>query len=686
MADHLTPWHHINRFYHTTRKPIQLLVAYHADAAAASITLTTLLKACFVPFNLHPIMEYEEAKGVIERTSMAQDAEILGDDEPVDELFVLIGLGAPISLRSFFELRRHIVIVLDSYRPFLLDNLRASDNNRLVLWGHDRIHEEVEEFFREQRRRELLQARRRRRRRMRRAQRRLRAYGEVADDVEDEEGEEGELGSGSSDDDDDDDAETHDDMTPSQSQEGIDWMNEEVPEGLEQLYYAAECGGKSCALEVYDLAILLNRVKEPVLWHAAVGVCDLFTRRLIDYGTYLVEMRRLHNEVTLRKGIRRGPLDDVTDETLNRHHKIASSNTMQLINFEDDQLFLLRHYSLWGAMWHHPVVASLLSLHHVEDGTGTLRQLLARCGVSAKLAQQPWGELPDDAKVESLRLLHNELKQALRTRGSFIKNPTRIRCVARTTGYSVEVSTFDVCTLFTALLAKVPPTNMNTEEASEAMMKEKLREFRREQFWRAHDIIDADPNSRLFVDAVQEARMLQESVAAATSALMQPGMIQSTKDIHYAQPSDPTNASTALETFGCPFRLSVLAERMLIALTVERGLGKYTREVRPVLLSCPVPRLIGSAMPQQQPQQQQQQVIQTEEKFIVLFAHEGPTKEGLSPVVPVARWNDCVTNTEDFLVPPLRDFIRRDTVLIDGRESTAHLAEMLHLRSLTGTL
>ncbi|EAN96366.1 putative cell division cycle protein 45 (CDC45) [Trypanosoma cruzi] len=681
MADQLTPWEHINRFYHTTRKPIQLLVAYHADAAAASITLTTLLKACFVPFNLHPVMEYEEVKGVIQRTNMTQDAEISDGGAPVDELFVLIGLGAPVSLRSFFDLRRHIVIVLDSYRPFLLDNLRASDNNRLVLWGHERIHEEVEQFFREQRKRELARARRRRRRRTRKNQRRLRAYGELVNDDDDEEREEeSEISSGSSDDGDDD--ENHDDMTPSQSQEGIDWMNEEVPENLEQLYYAAERGGKSCALEVYDLAILLNRVKEAVLWHAAVGVCDLFTRRLIDYGTYLVEMRRLHNEVTLRKGIRRGPLDDVTEETVNRHHKIASSNTMQLVNLDEDQLFLLRHYSLWGAMWYHPVVASLLGLHHVEDGTGTLRQLLARCGVSAKLAQQPWGEIPDDVRVDSLRLVHHELKQALKTRGSFVKWPTRIWCVARTTGYSVEVSTFDVCTLFTALLAKVPPGAMNTEEASEESMKEKLREFRREQFWRAHDVIDADPNSNLFVAAVQEAKMLQESVATATSALMQPGMIQSTKGIHYTQPSDPTNASTALETFGCPFRIAVLAEHMLFALTVERGLGKYTREVRPVLLSCPVSRLIGL----NSQQKQKEEVIQSEEAFIVLFAHEGPTKEGLSPVLPVARWNECVTNTEDFLVPPLRDFIRRDTVIVDGRESTAHLGEMLHLRSLTAAL
>ncbi|ORC91575.1 cell division cycle protein 45 (CDC45) [Trypanosoma theileri] len=703
MSDSPTPWEHINRFYQTTRKPIQLFVAYHADAAAASLTLTSLLKACFIPFNLHPIFEYAEAREVIQRTSQAQDTERLSDDEPpVDELFVLIGLGAPVALRSFFDLQRHIVVVLDSYRPFLLDNLRADDNTRLIVWGRERIHEEVDNFFRDQQRRER---RRRRRRQTRRERRRLRAYGNSdADKDEDDDDDGSEYSSDGSDtsDDDDDMEEDENEMTPSQSQERLDWMNEGVPEFLEQMYYAAECGGKSCALEVYDLAILLNRVKEPVLWHAAVGVCDLFTRRLIDYGTYLVEMRRLHNEVTLRKGIRRGPLDDVTDENINRFHKVAAStNTMQLVNFDEDQLFLLRHFSLWGAMWYHPVVASLLSLHHVEDGVGTLRQLLARCGVSAKLAQQPWREVPDDVKIESQRLVHQELKQLLRTRGSFIRSPTQIRCVARTAGYSVEVSTFDVCTLFTAFLAAVPPSNIFIEEeegerergnrSEISSVQDKLREFRREQFWRAHDIIDADPNCRAFTAAVQEAQSLQESVAAATSALMQPGMIQSTKGIHYAKPSDPTNASTALETFGSPFRLAVLTERLLYTLTVERGLGKYTREVRPVLLSCPLPRTITAAAQRQQEQQQQQQerqqlLAQTEESFVVVFGHEGPTTAGLSPLVPVAHWNDCVTNTEDFLVPPLRDYVRRDVVIVEGRESTAHLAEMLHLRSLAGGL
>ncbi|KAH9593124.1 CDC45 family [Trypanosoma melophagium] len=693
MGDSPTPWEHINRFYHTTRKPIQLFVAYHADAAAASLTLTSLLKACFIPFNLHPIFEYAEAREVIQRTSLAQDTERLSEEEPpVDELFVLIGLGAPVALRSFFDLQRHIVVVLDSYRPFLLDNLRADDNTRLIVWGRESIHEEVEQFFREQQRRER---RRRRRRQTRRQRRRLRRYGNSATEEKDDESDFSDSNSDSSSNtsDDDDMEDDENEMTPSQSQERLDWMNEEVPEFLEQTYYAAECAGKSCALEVYDLAILLNRVKEPVLWHAAVGVCDLFTRRLIDYGTYLVEMRRLHNEVTLRKGIRRGPLDDVTEENLNRFHKVAaSSNMMQLVNFDEDQLFLLRHFSLWGAMWYHPVVASLLSLHHVEDGVGTLRQLLARCGVSAKLAQQPWREVPDDVKIESQRLVHQELKQLLRTRGSFIRSPTQIRCVARTAGYSVEVSTFDVCTLFTAFLAAVPPSNVFIEEQNggninevPTSVQEKLRESRREQFWRAHDIIDADPNSKAFAAAVLEAQSLQESVAAATSALMQPGMIQSTKGIHYANPSDPTNASTALETFGSPFRLAVLAERMLYTLTVERGLGKYTGEVRPVLLSCPLPRTIPVAVQRQQ-QEQQQLLAQTEESFVVVFGHEGPTTAGLSPVVPVAHWNDCVTNTEDFLVPPLRDYVRRDVVIVDGRESTAHLAEMLHLRSLAGAL
>lgn len=683
MADTLSPWDRINRFYHITRKPIHLFVAYHADAAAASLTLTSLLKACFIPFNLHPIAEYAEARDIIQRTSLAQDAELqVGDAAPVDELFLLIGLGASVALFSFFDLQRHIVLVLDSYRPFLLENLRACDSDRLVIWGQEKIHEEVDDFFRTQREQEKARRRRRRRRQMHRRRVRQHAEGDAEEDeVSDE--------ASSSDDDDDDENDDEygddDEMTPSQSQERLDWLREDVPAHLERLYYAAECAGKSCALEMYDLAILLNRVKEPVLWHAALGVCDLFKRRLVDYGTYITDMRRIHNEVKLRKGIRHGLLDDLTNDTVNRYHKqVSSSNTMQLSSLEEDQLFLLRHLSLWNAMWLHPVVASLLSLHRVEEGLGTLRQLLARCGVSAKVAQQPWRELPDDVKKDSCQLVRNELKQLLRTRGSFIKNPIQIQCVARTTGYSVEVSTFDICTLFTALLSAAPPSTIYTTSKDETTMKETLREFRREQFWRAHDIIDADPNSPAFGAAVKEAQALHESVATATSALMQPGMMQSTKGIHYTQPADPTNTSTALETFGCPFRLGVLVERLLYTLTVERGLGKYTRDVRPVLLSCYIPRFIAAPEQEQQQQQHQQQQQQAEHSFIVVFAHEGPITAGLTPLIPVVRWNDCVTDTEEFLVPPLRDFVRRDAVVVEGRESTAHLAEMLHLHSLAG--
>nr|CCC94855.1 putative cell division cycle 45 (CDC45) [Trypanosoma congolense IL3000] len=674
MSDSLAPWDRINRYYHTTRKPIHLLVAYHADAAAASLTLTSLLKACFISFNLHPVAEYAEVREVVQRTNAAQETEMHMDTTAAaDELFLLIGLGAPIALLSFFNLERHIVLVLDSFRPFLLENLRASDNERLIIWGEEKIHEEINQFFHTQREKE--NARRRRRQRRRLYRRRVRSHTEGAS----QEGESGsdEGDSGGTDDEDDDYEDEGDEVTPSQSQERLDWLREEVPEHFERMYYAAECAGKSCALEVYDLAILLNRVKEPVLWHAALGVCDLFTRRLVDYGTYLTEMRRLHNEVTLRKGIRHGPLEDVTNENVNRYHKqVVSSNVMQLSNFEEDQLFLLRHLSLWNAMWLNPVIASLLALHRVDEGVGTLRQLLARCGVSAKVAQQPWRELPDEVKSDARRLVHQELKQLLRVRGSFIKNPTQIRCVARTTGYSVEVSTFDICTLFTALLSVVPPGTIYTTSENETVMREKLREFRREQFWRAHDIIDTDPNSPAFTAAVKEAQALHETVATATSALMQPGMIQSTKGIHYAKPADPANTSSALETFGCPFRLGVLVERLLYTLSVERGLGRHARGVRPVVLSCSVPRFMGSSEHRQQGHQQQ-----PEHSFVVVHAHEGPITAGLSPLAAVLHWNDCVTDTEDFLVPPLRDYVRRDTVVVEGREPTAHLAELLHLHS-----
>lgn len=756
------PWDRISTFYFSTRKPVNILVAPTADAAAASLSLTYLLKVFLYPFKLHPTSSYDELKHFLEQTNFAQESEREDEAGPlVDDLFVLVGLGAPVVLEDYFDLTRHIVIVVDAYRPYHLDNLRREDGERLIVWGSERIQEEVDTFFRTQRIEEVQRRRRRRRRqavkghrRSHRHHRRTRADvlggGAFTHSGEDEDDDgvdsfssssSSSVSSSESSDDDDDDVDDEDDLLDgedddaplSQSQERVDWRAgaAEVPPHLDGLYYACACAGRSAAVELYDLSVILHRFNDAILWHAAVGVCDLYLRRLIDYGTYLVELAPLQEAVSLQQSVRRGVLRDRTEEATNQPRR-AATNSMQLSNREEEQLYLLRHASLWDAIWYDPQVASALDLHHAEDGRPRLSQLLAsRCGVSMAMARRPWCEVPADVADEALRRVLSELQSWVNARGNAISYRSQLRCVSRKVGYSTEVSTFDACKLFTAVLAAVPPATVYAVEqpsdrsalsADEvaATAQRRLVEFQRGQFWRAHALLDMDPNEKAFHEALAEALSLQQSVADATTALMQPGSVQSSTGLHYALPSDPSKTSPTLENFCTMRRLAVLAERVFFTLTMSRRRDRQAlTTLRPLILSCalPQPRLVASATSTTGPTSASGDIaranglalgdaaprggaaasagrssvidvgvpVEDAAEYAVVLTFGGSTTAAMAPQPPMLRFQQCLQD-EHFNVPPQQVYVERTAVRVHGRENTTYLAERMLLLSVKATI
>ncbi|CAG9580848.1 putative cell division cycle 45 (CDC45) [Leishmania major strain Friedlin] len=748
----LEPWERISTYYASTRKSINVLVAPTADAAAASLSLTYLMKVFLFPFQLHPTSSYDELKWFIEQANFAQDSEREDDISlRIDDLFILVGLGAPVLLEDYFDFTRHIVIVLDAYRPFHLGNLCREDGDRCIIWGSDRIQVEVDDFFRKQRAEEAQRRRRHRRRLdMKRHEghaRRQRTEGGGAQD-DDVYSDESSISTSSeeeesADSDGDEAADLFDgeddDATPSQSQDRVDWRSApgEVPAYLEALYYACSCAGRSSAVEVYDLSVILHRFNDTILWHAAVGVCDLYLRRLVDYATYLVEMGPLEEAVSLQQSVRRGILRDRTDEAVNSYHR-ASTNSMQLSNREEEQLYLLRHSTLWDAIWYDSQVASALDLHHVEDGRPRLSQLLAsRCGVSIAMAQRPWCEVPTDVGSEALRRVQVELQNWVNAQGNFIAYRNRIRCISRKVGYSTEVSTFDVCKLFTAEMAAVPPASVYVIERSPAnaslspeevaaLAQRKLVEFQRGQFWRASAVLDIDPNEKLFHEALAGALSLQQAVADATGSMMQPGNVQSSTGIHYALPSDPSKTSPTLESFCTMRRLSVLAERLFFTLSMSRRRDRRAlTALRPLILSCVLPQARLAAPPTASSGSGSglpcgpgtdalvpavhwsrasggvpsasaataaggvfmgggAQVEDTAE-YVVVLTHAGNTGAGMMPLLPVYRFAQCMQD-EHFHTPPRRLFVERNAVQVRGRENTTYLAERMLLLSVKTTV
>ncbi|KAG5469516.1 hypothetical protein LSCM1_02739 [Leishmania martiniquensis] len=771
------PWARISSYYASTRKSINILVAPTADAAAASLSLTYLMKVFLFPFKLHPTGSYDELRWFIEQTNFAQDSERDDDRSPrIGDLYVLVGLGAPVLLEDYFDFTRHIVIVLDAYRPFHLGNLRREDGDRCIIWGSDCIQAEVDAFFRKQRAKEARRRRRNRRRQdMKRHRRhtrsshaRVRHHRTEDGGMQDDMRKSGEHSLDGAPDDDDvysdgsiiststvsDEDETSDsdgdadidlfdgeddDATPSQSQDRVDWRSAhgEVPEYLEALYYACSCAGRSSALEVYDLSVLLHRFNDAILWHAAVGVCDLYLRRLVDYSAYLVEMAPLQEAVSLQQSVRRGILRDRTEEAANGYDQ-ASTNSMQLSNREEEQLHLLRHSTLWDAIWYEPQVASALDLHHIEDGRPRLSQLLAsRCGVSIAMAQRPWREVPADVASEALCRVLAELQSWVNAQGNATAYRSRIRCISRKIGYSTAVSTFDVCKLFTAEMAAIPPASVHvvdgpTELASRApeevavLVQRKLAEFQRRQFWRASAVLDVDPNEKLFNEALAGSLSLQQAVADATSSMMQPGNVQSSTGIHYALPLDPSKISPTLETFCTVRRLSVLAERLFFTLSISRRRDRRGVTVlRPLILSCALPQArlttpstassgSGSGLPSglgmdalapAAALSETQGLVtsastvavaggasigggaQVEDtaEYVVVLTHGGNTGAGMLPLLPMYRFAQCIED-EHFSTPPRHLFVERNAVQLRGREGTTYLVERMLLSSVKTTI
>lgn len=754
----LAIWETINRFYHTTKKVVNIFVGSNCDAAAGSLTLMSLLKSSLLAFSVHPISSYDELREMVRTFQVAQDLSV----SKGDDLFILIGIGGALPMNEYFDFTRQIVILLDSHRPFHLQTLRlaAEGGNRLFIWGMSKIQEDVDIFFH----RLATQVERKRRRLRQRAVARKHRHLELNDHRKGKGEDYGIDVSGIDDDrilddvDHDDgmsfldieESDSDDNDTEGKEEKGavtfINWLKPEEVSPSAQNKYAATCGGcKSCALEVYDLSILLNRMNSTFLWHAAVGVCDLYYRSCIDYGTYLVEMRPLHDAVALQNSssqqralgqifapdeLSQSPIGLFSDIPVNTLHtsRETSSNVLRLKSIEQPQIFLLQHISLWSALWNDPVISSALGFYHFETGESKLKLLLAKCGVSLEMAHRPWHELNKQDRDYCIRLIQQELRSLINKTPlvSFCTPNLSLRSISRASGFSREVTAFDVCTLFEGTLAACPTDDVyafhddEVEQEAGGMktggieyetqrlrkLAGKLEEFHRRQFWDAHALIDMDPSKKEFNAAVGRTVSLHHLIGDAASALMQPSLVLSTQALHYIQLSDPAKTASALETFQTPFRLNALAKRLLLTLTENRGLARDCHLVRPLLLAAPMPSCsIGRDRTRENDWDGNARTSGMAEElgaagssfgiggddaekdedgitYIMIMCKEGVAGDGLVYIKAAQVFNECVEKEKDFETPPLRTSVLPSCVYVKGRENAMHLAELMHLRSL----
>jgi cell division control protein 45 len=114
-----------------------IFVSPDVDALCAARIMTDLFRSDCVAYKMKPVSGYESL-GIAA-------AEAIEDNEELRSI-ILIGCGAIVDLNDFFELEEHreelSVYVIDSHRPYSLDNVRES-NTRVRLLDYE---EEAQEY------------------------------------------------------------------------------------------------------------------------------------------------------------------------------------------------------------------------------------------------------------------------------------------------------------------------------------------------------------------------------------------------------------------------------------------------------------------------------------------------------------------------------------------------------------
>lgn len=655
--DHLTSWHR------QWGQPIQIIITESADASAALHVLLALFRSYRIMFEVHPVLTVGDIEFIVNKVHMdlgfpenVLDEEPLADGEADEEgspeaYFFCLGCGLQADLSGLFRGFRHCKAhILDSHRPVNITNLLSDvlfATNRLYLWNREAIVEGIDGFFRQQR----LRLRQKRRR------------------VEEE------LGGAFASDEDEDESE----------EDRLMWRTgiEAIPQSMLAEYNASLASGRSVALELCDFSILINRHQQGFLWSAAIGVTDLFMRRLCDRVTYSGEILKLRDAVNRHRAANSG-----SGQLSNGYSSPTSTEQVSLLpSLEYPAFFMLRHWSLWSALMFQPEICNALELF-TDSGEARLQSLLAECGVSRKVAEKSWTELSQEDRNRILPLLAEILKECV--------PEFTINSISRAVGYSIEVTAFDACRLFNAQwTAQVPiheastikTTGTDNNASATELVTRRLAAVQRDLFWKAHEVLVATSHSQLFKSALDLAKQLQCDISLATSSLtVQRGAIHDTRTMYYCPVSERT--SQAVESFWTPARIMTLADSVVQTLTVIRNRQRQVKQLKPLVIACAIPSLICSAHKQDDAAN-----ALTQQQFIVGYAHEQRVLKSrpFQPLPIVHHVDNCVseflkedaTAVHEQHITRVQNLslsgIERRWLIVTGQDRTNHLVEAIHL-------
>ncbi|ANB15307.1 Cdc45p [Sugiyamaella lignohabitans] len=554
---------------HTTCRVVIFVSCLDVDALCSARIISNVLKTEMIPHKIVPVVGYSELK------KMFKDL----DDSIINA--ICIGCGATVDLEEYFELTdeegNHTsnvqkIYVIDSHRPWNLENLFASEN--IVCFDDGKVAEELIEH--------------------------KVAYDFLSQDDEDngndydeyddgnEDDNDGtieeqpsgleaaevgqdkyELG-GDTDNDDSDNDETQQDSdsdTPvNHSLNGED-ENDNVTETsikaakakirearrkytrlLEEYYTQGSFVNSSSTVQVYTLLSLTGRTSAMNLWLAVVGITSLDAQHPHLYNSLYPLLR---DEVV--RLCPPAPNDEF----------VSAADNMSLYIETDYALFLLRHWSLYESMTHSSYLSAKLHLW-TDDGRKKLHKLLAKMGISLQESKELWTHM------------HIPLKRSLKEKLTSVAGIYGIeevirQGVVRRYGYKGSVSAGDCVESLIALLEAgsgdllihrnsqfLHPKALEDDDKDDDVLEREMETARadKERFWVSNFWAgwDALGDLDILTLGINKAKVLQQAIVLASTMLFEKRQIKDLRSFRLAVIREGPD----LELFANPLALARL--------------------------------------------------------------------------------------------------------------------------------
>lgn len=357
--------------------------------------LATLFKKQLVQLQIVPVFGYSELK--IHYAKL---------DDNINSI-ILVGFGSYVDIETFLEIdpneyrieqtrndaiithedtyKRHIYI-LDSHRPWNLDNLFGSDIVQCFDDGtvEDSLNEQKEAYFK------LIEL-----------------EAERDSDQDDESASESENNT-----DDEDDENTLDNGKRAHPDDVQDTKQvrklrrkqiSQYERILEEYYSQGTAVVNSISSQVYSLISAIGETNLAQLWLAILGATSLDTTYSAVYNNLYPIMQ---DEV---KRLSPGNSLHVSATRSNGSNSVMKTpDTLSLEIQPDYYLFLLRHSSLYDSFYYSNFVNAKLSLWS-ENGKKRLHKMFARMGIPLSTAHETWLYMDNSIKRELGNIFHKNL-------------------------------------------------------------------------------------------------------------------------------------------------------------------------------------------------------------------------------------------------------------------------------------